>query len=93
MGQESLVLGVGLQTHQAMTRSAAKSSVARLTERQREVLKGIASSETHPAIADRLGIGVKTVEDHRQEARKRLGIEPHDTAGLVRVAMRAGLID
>ncbi|WP_165252835.1 response regulator [Paludisphaera soli] len=61
-----------------------------LTPRQREVLRLIAEGETTKAIARRLGISIKTVESHRTLLMERLGI--HDVPGLVRYAIRAGLI-
>lgn len=61
-----------------------------LTARQREVLTLIAEGLTTKAIARRLDISVKTVETHRTQLMERLDI--HDIAGLVRYAIRAGLI-
>jgi DNA-binding NarL/FixJ family response regulator len=61
-----------------------------LTPRQREVLRLIAEGATTKAIARRLGISIKTVESHRTLLMERLGI--HDVAGLVRYAIRVGLI-
>ena len=61
-----------------------------LTPRQIEVLKLVAEGLTTKAIARRLGISVKTVETHRTQVMDRLDIR--DIAGLVRYALRAGLI-
>lgn len=61
-----------------------------LTPRQREVLQLIAEGNTGKEIASRLNISVRTVEGHRTEIMERLGI--HDVAGLVRYAVRTGLI-
>ena len=61
-----------------------------LTSRQREVLQLIAEGHATKEIADKLDIGVKTVETHRAQLMDRLDI--HDEAGLVRYAMRVGLI-
>ncbi len=63
---------------------------AELTPRQREVLRLIAEGETTKAVANRLGISPKTVEAHRTQLMERLKI--FDVAGLVRYAIRAGLI-
>jgi DNA-binding NarL/FixJ family response regulator len=63
----------------------------RLTPRQREVLQLIAEGRTSREIAQLLGISVKTVESHRTHLMDRLDI--HDIAGLVRYAVRTGLID
>lgn len=61
-----------------------------LTERQREVLRLIAEGMQTKMIARRLLISVKTVETHRSQLMDRLGI--HDVAGLVRYAVRTGLV-
>lgn len=63
---------------------------AQLTSRQREVLQLIAEGYNTKAIAFALGISVKTVEAHRKQLMERLGI--YDVAGLVRYAMRFGLV-
>jgi DNA-binding NarL/FixJ family response regulator len=62
----------------------------RLTQRQREILQLIAEGHTTQAIAQELNISVKTVETHRMQLMERLDI--HDIAGLVRYAIRIGLI-
>ncbi|HXV86926.1 MAG TPA: response regulator transcription factor [Gemmatimonadales bacterium] len=65
-------------------------SLARLSERQREVLQLIAEGRTTKDIARRLGLSVKTVEGHRTQLMKRLDV--HDVPGLVRYAIRVGLV-
>jgi DNA-binding NarL/FixJ family response regulator len=62
-----------------------------LTPRQREVLKLIAEGLTTKAIARRLDISAKTADTHRVQLMERLDI--HDIAGLVRYAIRTGLVD
>lgn len=62
----------------------------RLTPRQREVLQLIAEGYTSQDIADRLHLSLRTVENHRRQIMERLDI--HDLAGLVRYAIRIGLI-
>jgi DNA-binding NarL/FixJ family response regulator len=62
---------------------------ARLTVRQREVLQAIAEGHGTKAIANILGISVKTVETHRADLMRRLDI--HDVAGLVRYAIQTGI--
>lgn len=61
-----------------------------LTPRQREVLKLIAQGYTTQEIAQLLNISVKTAETHRTELMERLDL--HDVAGLVRFAIRTGLL-
>ena len=61
-----------------------------LTRRQREILQLIAEGKSTKEIAQVLDVGIKTVETHRQRMMDRLGI--HDVAGLVRFAIRAGIV-
>ena len=61
-----------------------------LTSRTREVLRLVAEGQTTKEIAQTLGLSVKTAESHRTRIMSRLGI--HHTAGLVRYAIRQGLI-
>ncbi|HEY7739125.1 MAG TPA: response regulator transcription factor [Steroidobacteraceae bacterium] len=61
-----------------------------LTLREREVLQLIAEGHRTKQVASLLSIGVKTAESHRGRIMHKLGI--HDTAGLVRYAIRRGLI-
>ena len=63
---------------------------SQLTPRQREVLKLIAEGSSTKDIARRLDLSVKTVDTHRTQLMKQLDI--HEVAGLVRYAMRMGLI-
>jgi DNA-binding NarL/FixJ family response regulator len=60
-----------------------------LTSREREVLQLIAEGETTKEIAWRLELSTKTVESHRSRLMHKLDI--HDTATLVRYAIRRGL--
>lgn len=62
-----------------------------LSPRQREVLRLIARGRATKEIAFELGLSPKTVESHRAQIMERLGIR--DIAGLVRYALRNGLID
>ena len=64
--------------------------LALLTPRQREILQLIAEGKANKVIAADLGLSVKTVEAHRAQLMDRLDI--HDVAGLVRLAIRAGLV-
>jgi DNA-binding NarL/FixJ family response regulator len=61
-----------------------------LTPRQREVLQLIAEGFSNKQIAQKLSVGVKTVESHRTELMERLDI--HGIAGLVRYAIRVGIV-
>jgi DNA-binding NarL/FixJ family response regulator len=61
-----------------------------LSAREREVVRLVAEGHSTKQIAARLGISAKTVEFHRGRAMRKLAL--HDTAGLVRFAIREGLI-
>lgn len=61
-----------------------------LTARQTEVLTLIASGYRSKEIAEHLSVSVKTVESHRSELMRRLGV--HNMAGLIQAAIRAGLV-
>jgi DNA-binding NarL/FixJ family response regulator len=64
--------------------------LAKLTPRQREILVLIANGQATKTIAGNLNISAKTVESHRAQLTERLGI--HDVAGLVRFAIKTGLV-
>ena len=61
-----------------------------LTPRQREILQLIAEGKSTKEIAGALDLSVKTVETHRAQIMERLDI--HEVAGLVRYAIRLGLV-
>ena len=63
----------------------------RLTSRETEVLQLVAEGSANKQVADTLGISIKTVEKHRQHLMDKLNI--HDTAGLTRYAISAGVIE
>jgi DNA-binding NarL/FixJ family response regulator len=65
--------------------------VAQLTSREMEVLQLIAEGKANKQTASELGIGIKTVEKHREHLMQKLDI--HDTAGLTRYAISAGIIE
>ena len=67
-----------------------RPAIQRLTFRQREILQLIAEGNSTQEIANLLSISVKTVETHRMQLMERLDI--HDVAGLVRFAIRVGLV-
>lgn len=65
--------------------------LAILTPRQRQILQLIAEGHGTRQIAGRLHVSIKTVETHRAQLMDRLGIR--DVAGLVRFAIRVGLVE
>jgi DNA-binding NarL/FixJ family response regulator len=70
----------------SLTRKAVQ-----LTSREMEVLQLIAEGKANKETAAELGIGIKTVEKHREHLMRKLDI--HDTAGLTRYAIGAGIIE
>jgi DNA-binding NarL/FixJ family response regulator len=61
-----------------------------LTPRQREILQMIVEGKSTKEIAFLLNLSIKTVDAHRAQMMERIGI--HDVPGLVRYAMRIGLV-
>ncbi len=68
-----------------------KKKPPELTSREMEVLQLIAEGKANKQTASELGIGLKTVEKHREHLMEKLDI--HDTAGLTRYAISAGIIE
>jgi len=69
---------------------AIADALAALTPRQREILRLVAAGGTSKEIAQQLGLSHRTVEVHRLNLMRRINVR--DTAGLVRYAIRAGLV-
>ena len=67
-----------------------KEPFSQLTSREREVLVLIAEGQSNKEIADRLNIGVRTIETHRERIMRRLNI--HSVAGLTKYAIANGLV-
>lgn len=68
----------------------AKDPLEILTPRQREILQLMVEGNSTRRIAEILHVSTKTVETHRAQLQERLGI--YDVPGLVRFAIRVGLI-
>ncbi len=62
-----------------------------LSARERDVLQLIAEGKANKQTAAELGIAIKTVEKHRGRIMEKLGI--HETAGLTRYAIGAGIVE
>ena len=61
-----------------------------LTAREQEVLVQIAEGLSNKEIAGKLGVGVRTVETHRERIMRKLSI--HSVAGLTKFAISKGLV-
>jgi len=68
----------------------ARTPLRKLSNRQLEVLQLLSSGRSTKNIAERLHLSVKTVETHRAQVMKRLGIR--ELAGLVRYSIHVGLV-
>lgn len=62
-----------------------------LTKREKEILKLIAEGLSSQEIADKLFISLRTVETHRLNLNQKLDVK--NTAGLVKEAIKRGLVD
>jgi DNA-binding NarL/FixJ family response regulator len=63
--------------------------VAKLSEREREVLALIAEGKSNKEISQHLGIGVRTTETHRERIMRKLDV--HSVAGLTKFAIANGI--
>jgi len=70
---------------------SSKKPASHLSSRETEVLQLIAEGKANKETALELDISIKTVEKHRQHLMTKLNI--HDTAGLTRYAIAAGIIE
>jgi DNA-binding NarL/FixJ family response regulator len=70
---------------------AASSAADFLTDREREVLQLVAESHSTKEIAAKLGISIKTVDNHRTNLMRKLNL--HDVASLTRYALEIGLVE
>ena len=91
-GAEDLVIKKNIhRLPSAITTAIEKRQpLSKLTSRQVEVLRMVAEGHRTREIADKLSLSIKTVESHRGELMKRLGM--HDVVSVVRYALRSGLV-
>ena len=91
-GAEDIVIKKNLHRLPAAITTAIerRELLGKLTARQVEVLRLVAEGHRTREIADKLSLSIKTVESHRGELMKRLGM--HDVVSLVRYALRSGLV-
>jgi len=80
---------VSPQVERALPQSAVEQVAARLSMRERQVLKGLGEGSSNQQIADRLGLSRKTVETHRAKIVRKIGIR--SIAGMTKFAIRIGL--
>lgn len=68
-----------------------KETNVELTDRERQILSLIASGCSNKEIAERLGVSLKTVDNHRTNLMRKLDV--HSVAELLSYALREGLLD
>jgi len=73
-----------------VTREALEETASELTAREREIIALLAEGRRSPQIAEALSISPATVETHRRNIMRKLGL--HSVAALTRYALRSGLI-
>jgi DNA-binding NarL/FixJ family response regulator len=74
----------------AMANPNASNAFDLLTDREREILQLIAESHSTKEIAAKLGLSMKTVDNHRTNLMRKLNL--HDVAGLTRYAFDIGIV-
>ncbi len=79
-----------LARHRQQANDPKADTTKTLTPRMREIVQLIAEGRSTKEIAFLLNLSVKTIETHRMHLMARLGL--HDVAGVVRYALRTGLI-
>jgi len=76
--------------NQYMAEAAEDESGVKLTAREREVLAMIAEGQSNKEMASHLGVGVRTIETHRERVMDKLNI--HTVAGLTKYAITNGIV-
>ena len=89
LGLQTMIAAMPPSLRDLLYLASAALSADPLTSREREIIQRIAEGQTTKEIAADLGLGVKTVESHRINLMRKLDI--HETATLVRYAIRRGL--
>lgn len=93
VGREYLGRGIDAEVVERFRQASSgpESGLEVLTPRQRQIVQLIAEGRATRQIAEDLCISIKTVEAHRAQLMERLGV--YDVPGLVRFAIRVGLIE
>lgn len=76
--------------HARLREAVARSRIERLTQREREVLVGMAAGHSNRSIAEQLAISPRTVEIHRAKMLTKIGAA--HTSEAIRVAIEAALV-
>jgi len=86
--RQALAMGLMSQTRRALT--GLRRGAKQLTPRELDILRLVASGSCNKWIASELHRSIKTVDHHRENIMKKLGI--HEVAGLTRHALSIGLL-
>jgi DNA-binding NarL/FixJ family response regulator len=90
LGGEAFTTGSRTSPESGSGARSARVDADELSDRERDVLRMLAEGKRTAVIAETLGISHKTVETYRARLQQKLGIA--DLSGLVRFAIRAGLV-
>ncbi len=91
-GEQFLDPGIKQQLlHEMLTGQRSSGYEIPLTRREKEILKLIAEEHSNQQIAEKLFISLRTVETHRLNLTQKLAVK--NTAGLVKEAIKRGLVD
>jgi DNA-binding NarL/FixJ family response regulator len=82
--------GVAALLRTVVANNGSSAGIESLTDREREILKLVAESHSTKEIAQKLGISVKTVDNHRTNLMRKLNL--HDVASLTRYSLEIGLV-
>jgi two-component system nitrate/nitrite response regulator NarL len=80
-----------LNQYLAETGAEQSPTATQLTNRERQVLAMIAEGQSNKEMASKLGVGVRTVETHRERMMAKLNI--HSVAGLTKFAIANGIVN
>jgi two-component system nitrate/nitrite response regulator NarL len=80
-----------LNQYLAETGAETSPTAAKLTNRERQVLAMIAEGQSNKDMATKMGVGVRTVETHRERMMAKLNI--HSVAGLTKFAIANGIVN
>jgi DNA-binding NarL/FixJ family response regulator len=80
-----------MQKNQGAKIHLPSENLDQLTKREKEVLKLIAEEYTNPEIAEKLFLSARTIDTHRRNLLQKLRVK--NTAGLVKIALKSGLIE
>lgn len=91
IGFKLLLQGENYVAKEVLQRLERDEDVKELSPRERQILHLIAEGCSNAAIAERLSVSAKTVDNHRTRLMAKLGV--HSVAQLLSYALKEGLLD